>query len=110
MLALREALDLVPRGQLKHAYSPAEDTPGNLFALLSPDTDEQEKAMSRLWASICHQGSVEEAPDANESAYFFLNYGRANSAESEFLLSCWGMISKWPKSSSFAMSKKETLL
>src|SRR5579883_519172 len=61
MLSLQEQLNQIPWEALKHAYGPATDTPMHLLALLSENEEEREKALTRLWASICHQGSVYEA-------------------------------------------------
>lgn len=51
----------VPWERLYHAYGPAQDTPAWLLALLSDQTEQWDEALGRLWASICHQGSVYEA-------------------------------------------------
>jgi len=51
-------VDEVTWDLLGHAYGKAEDTPGLLKALESPDVDVAEQALAALYASICHQGSV----------------------------------------------------
>lgn len=56
--SLRERLASVPWATLQHAYGTAQDTPEHLLALLSDDADMWQEAMSNLWASICHQGTV----------------------------------------------------
>ena len=61
MSSLNEALQQVPWAQFSHAYGSATDTPSHLLALLSNEAEEREKALSQLWISICHQGSVYEA-------------------------------------------------
>ncbi len=61
MSSLYEALQRVSWAQFSHAYGPATDTPSHLLALLSNEAEEREKALSQLWISICHQGSVYEA-------------------------------------------------
>lgn len=61
MLSLQEQLNQISWKSLKHAYGPATDTPMHLLALLSEEEEERDKALARLWASICHQGSVYEA-------------------------------------------------
>jgi hypothetical protein len=57
MSSMNEALQQVPWAQFSHAYGSAVDTPSHLLALLSREAEEQENALSQLWASICHQGS-----------------------------------------------------
>lgn len=61
MSSLNEALQQVPWAQFSHAYGSATDTPSHLLALFSNEVEEREKALSQLWISICHQGSVYEA-------------------------------------------------
>lgn len=51
-------VDEVTWDLLGHAYGQAQDTPGLLKALESPDVDVAEKALAALYSSICHQGSV----------------------------------------------------
>jgi hypothetical protein len=60
-MELRDELAGVPWAELEHAYGPAQDTPRALLDLLSPDGEVYRRALSSLWASICHQGSVYEA-------------------------------------------------
>ncbi|WP_127507209.1 HEAT repeat domain-containing protein [Actinoplanes solisilvae] len=48
---------MVDWSALRHAYGPAEDVPGNLAALSSPDEQERHDAFGELWASIVHQGN-----------------------------------------------------
>ncbi len=61
MPSIQEKLKQVPWQDLHHAYGTAQDTPIWLFALLSDQTEQREQAFDKLWASICHQGSVYEA-------------------------------------------------
>lgn len=61
MSSLRERLQRIPWQDLQHAYGGAKDTPAWLLALLSEHAEEREHALSELWGSICHQGSVYEA-------------------------------------------------
>ncbi|GIE34500.1 hypothetical protein Ait01nite_075450 [Actinoplanes italicus] len=42
---------------LRHAYGSAEDVPGHLAALRSPDEDERRESFGELYASITHQGN-----------------------------------------------------
>ena len=51
-------VDEIAWALLGHAYGHAEDTPGLLKALESPDADVAEQALAALYSSICHQGSV----------------------------------------------------
>jgi hypothetical protein len=61
MPSLQEKLRQVPWETLQHAYGSAKDTPTWLLALLSDQAERRDEALSELWASICHQGSVYEA-------------------------------------------------
>jgi hypothetical protein len=61
MLSIQEKLKQVPWQDLHHAYGTAQDTPTWLLALLSDQDEQREQALNKLWASICHQGSVYEA-------------------------------------------------
>ncbi|GAA0522692.1 hypothetical protein Ade02nite_82160 [Paractinoplanes deccanensis] len=48
---------MVEWAALRHAYGSAEDVPGHLAALRSPDDDERREAFGELYASITHQGN-----------------------------------------------------
>ncbi|GCE12280.1 hypothetical protein [Tengunoibacter tsumagoiensis] len=61
MFSLEQRLRQVPWATLRHAYGSAEDTPQHLLDLLSDEDEIRNGALDRLWASICHQGSVYEA-------------------------------------------------
>lgn len=61
MLSLREKIKQVPWETLHHAYGTAQDTPTLLLDLLTDHDEQFSRALDRLWASICHQGSVYEA-------------------------------------------------
>jgi HEAT repeat protein len=50
-------LDAVDWSALTHAYGPADDVPGQLRALCSPDPEERGKALDALYGTIFHQGS-----------------------------------------------------
>jgi hypothetical protein len=56
-----EELAAIDWHAVKHAYGPADDTPGHLRALLCDDNGAFEHSLDELWASICHQGSVYKA-------------------------------------------------
>ncbi|QKW32858.1 HEAT repeat domain-containing protein [Actinomadura sp. NAK00032] len=43
---------------MEHAYGSAEEVPGLLLALRSPDAEEREKALSRFYGAVHHQGDV----------------------------------------------------
>ncbi|MGW3244435.1 HEAT repeat domain-containing protein [Streptomyces sp. NPDC001070] len=54
-------LDSVAWSELTHAYGPADDVPGQLRALRSPERDERAKALHELYGNVFHQGSRYEA-------------------------------------------------
>ncbi|MBA9007690.1 HEAT repeat domain-containing protein [Thermomonospora cellulosilytica] len=54
-------LDDIDWAGLQHAYGSAEDVPGQLRALRSPDEKVREKARWELYGNIFHQGSRYEA-------------------------------------------------
>ena len=54
-------LDRIRWAELEHAYGSAEDVPGCLRDLASPDDEVAAQAEQELWSSIVHQGSVYEA-------------------------------------------------
>ncbi|MBT2900495.1 HEAT repeat domain-containing protein [Streptomyces sp. McG3] len=54
-------LDARPWASYTHAYGSAEDVPGCLRALAGDDGAAAEEALSELYGSILHQGSVYEA-------------------------------------------------
>ena len=47
--------------KVEDAYGPATDLPKDLQALRSPTPRTRRTALERLWARLCHQGSVYEA-------------------------------------------------
>ncbi|MDG9683575.1 HEAT repeat domain-containing protein [Streptomyces sp. DH18] len=57
----RAELDARPWASYTHAYGSAEDVPGCLRALAGDDDAAAEEALSELYGSILHQGSVYEA-------------------------------------------------
>lgn len=58
--ALR-GLDDIPWDTLHHAYGAADDVPGAIRALLSPDEATRDAALDLLCNTIWHQGTVYEA-------------------------------------------------
>ncbi|MEU9505759.1 hypothetical protein AB0D32_05705 [Micromonospora sp. NPDC048170] len=56
-----DGLDEVHWRRLGHAYGPADDVPGQLRALRSPDPQARQGALGELYANIFHQGSRFEA-------------------------------------------------
>lgn len=52
-----ETLDDVPWHELEHAYGDAADVPEQVRALLSPDPVVRDRAMTRLWGTVYHQGT-----------------------------------------------------
>ncbi|MFJ5644518.1 HEAT repeat domain-containing protein [Streptomyces sp. NPDC093223] len=51
-------IDEVDWAALRHAYGSAEDVPGLLRALASPDATEREAALDGMYGSVHHQGNV----------------------------------------------------
>jgi hypothetical protein len=56
-----EGLEATDWQGLQHCYGPADDVPGLLRQLLAGSEAEREEALSQLWNSLCHQGTVYEA-------------------------------------------------
>jgi len=56
-LKMLEGLDKVDWSKLKHAYGDASDVPNDIRELLSGVEDIREKALSRLFDNIYHQGT-----------------------------------------------------
>lgn len=56
-----EDLDSVAWDRLQHAYGTAEDVPGLLRELVQGDAAATRTAMTTLWGTVWHQGSVYEA-------------------------------------------------
>lgn len=56
-----EGLDAVDWPNLKHAYGPAADVPGQLRDLASPEKEVRDKAAWHLYGNIFHQGTRYEA-------------------------------------------------
>ncbi|SEF91181.1 HEAT repeat-containing protein [Thermomonospora echinospora] len=54
-------LDAIDWAELTHAYGSAEDVPGQLRALRSPDEEARRTAFGKLYGNIFHQGSRYEA-------------------------------------------------
>ncbi|OPC76697.1 hypothetical protein B4N89_45245 [Embleya scabrispora] len=58
-------LDDIDWACLEHAYGSAEEVPGLLRAMRSPDADKREKAFDRYRGAVYHQGSVYESTAAS---------------------------------------------
>jgi hypothetical protein len=56
-----ETLNSVPWSKLEHAYGEASDVPDLIRALASPEQKVYAGAISRLWSSVIHQGTVYSA-------------------------------------------------
>lgn len=54
-------LDQVDWARLTHAYGPADDVPGLIRKLVSPDAALRRKALRKLNGTIYHQGTIYEA-------------------------------------------------
>lgn len=61
LAAFSADLDAQPWAGYQHAYGSAADVPDCLRALAGDDEDEASEALSELYGSILHQGSVYEA-------------------------------------------------
>jgi hypothetical protein len=59
--AMLEELDAIDWFALEHAYGPADDVPGELRALLSPDPETRKGAQWTLYGNVYHQGTVYSA-------------------------------------------------
>ncbi|MET7694339.1 hypothetical protein ABZT06_41410 [Streptomyces sp. NPDC005483] len=53
-----EELDDIGWSLLEHAYGTAEEIPGLLRALSSPQAEERRKALDRFYSAVHHQGDV----------------------------------------------------
>jgi hypothetical protein len=53
-----ETLNSVPWSELEHAYGEASEVPDLIRALASPEQEEYESAIGRLWYTVIHQGTV----------------------------------------------------
>ncbi|MEU7678695.1 hypothetical protein AB0C42_28200 [Micromonospora taraxaci] len=56
-----DGLDDIDWARLGHAYGAADDVPGQLRALLSPDPASRDEALSDLYTNVFHQGGRFEA-------------------------------------------------
>ncbi|MFI5929577.1 hypothetical protein ACIA3K_26885 [Micromonospora sp. NPDC051543] len=56
-----DGLDDIDWARLGHAYGAADDVPGQLRALLSPDASIRDKALGELYGNVFHQGNRFEA-------------------------------------------------
>ncbi|MEU0134288.1 PBS lyase [Streptomyces sp. NPDC006296] len=51
-------IEEVDWASMKHAYGPADDVPGLLYQLASPDPAERESALDGMYGAVHHQGTV----------------------------------------------------
>ncbi|MFD3547357.1 hypothetical protein ACFWUW_17450 [Streptomyces sp. NPDC058655] len=58
LVHLLDGLDAQPWSSLSHAYGSAEDIPDLLRALTGADADAADEALSELYGSVLHQGTV----------------------------------------------------
>ncbi|MGV9213941.1 HEAT repeat domain-containing protein [Micromonospora sp. RB23] len=56
-----DGLDDIDWARLGHAYGAADDVPGQLRALLSPDATVRDEALGELYGNVFHQGTRFEA-------------------------------------------------
>src|SRR5258708_18158617 len=63
-LRMLDGLAAIDWGGLCHAYGDADDVPGALRSLLSPDPKAREQAIGEVYGSIWHQGTVYSASAA----------------------------------------------
>ncbi|MFB6525047.1 HEAT repeat domain-containing protein [Streptomyces sp. NPDC056399] len=99
-------LDRTDWASLGHAYGTAEDVPGWLRAMVSPDPEKRQEAFSRFYSAALHQGSVYSStvaslpflfamaddlatPDRGEVVALLLSIGReAVDAEEVYAVIC----------------------
>ena len=53
-----DGLHAIDWASMEHAYGSAEEVPGLLWALRSPDAEERHTALDRFYSAVHHQGSV----------------------------------------------------
>jgi hypothetical protein len=80
-----DGLDDIDWASLSHAYGPADDVPGLLRLLASPDAEERSTADWELNGSIVHQGTLYEA---TAPACGFLGRLAAEVAHSRWTATC----------------------
>ncbi|MFE6782142.1 HEAT repeat domain-containing protein, partial [Streptomyces sp. NPDC057680] len=51
-------LDSIDWASLGHAYGPADDVPGWLRGMVSPDPEVRKEAFGNFYGKVLHQGSV----------------------------------------------------
>ncbi|MFG2946342.1 HEAT repeat domain-containing protein [Streptomyces adustus] len=99
-------LESIDWASLGHAYGPAEDVPGWLRSMISPDPDVREEAFGSFYGAALHQGSIysstvaslpflfamadaPETPDRGEVVALLLSIGReAIDAEEIYAVIC----------------------
>ncbi|WP_308313320.1 hypothetical protein [Streptomyces sp. FB2] len=53
-----DGLHAIDWASMEHAYGSAEEVPGLLRSLRSPDAEERRTALDRFYSAVHHQGSV----------------------------------------------------
>ncbi len=60
-MSLLQGVQQVAWSSLSHAYGPADNVPGLLRELLSPEQEKRQWALGELFSCICHQGTIYDA-------------------------------------------------
>ncbi|MFJ4006678.1 hypothetical protein ACIPWL_24950 [Streptomyces sp. NPDC090023] len=84
-----DGLDDHPWPASSHAYGSAEDVPGLLRALSGPDQDAADEALSELYGSVLHQGTVYAA--SAEAAPFLARIAAAGHRTADVLVLLGGL-------------------
>ncbi|MET9388517.1 HEAT repeat domain-containing protein [Streptomyces sp. NPDC002928] len=84
-----DGLDARPWSSLSHAYGSAEDIPDLLRALAGADVDAADEALSELYGSVLHQGTVYAA--TAEAVPFLAGIATANHRTADVLALVGGM-------------------
>ncbi|MFG3044131.1 hypothetical protein ACGFZR_04260 [Streptomyces sp. NPDC048241] len=84
-----DGLDDHPWPAFSHAYGSAEDVPGLLRALSGPDQDAADEALSELYGSVLHQGTVYAA--SAEAAPFLARIAAAGHRTADVLVLLGGL-------------------
>ncbi|MFI8347645.1 hypothetical protein [Streptomyces sp. NPDC085596] len=84
-----DGLDDHPWPASSHAYGSAEDVPGLLRALCGPDQDAADEALSELYGSVLHQGTVYAA--SAEAAPFLARIAAAGHRTADVMVLLGGL-------------------
>ncbi|MFF4399494.1 hypothetical protein [Streptomyces sp. NPDC001480] len=84
-----DGLDARPWSSLSHAYGSAEDVPELLRALMAADADAADEALSELYGSVLHQGTVYAA--SAEAVPFLAGIAAAGHRTADVLALLGGM-------------------